>query len=69
MIRLTSRDGREFCLNPDLLETIEEAPDTILTLSNGHRYLVTESSAMVIERIVTFKAEVLRLAAKPAGSP
>lgn len=69
MIRLTSRDGRELCLNHELLETIEEAPDTVLTLTNGHRYLVIESAATVIERIAAFKAAVLRLAAALPPAP
>lgn len=69
MIRLTSRDGREFYLNHDLLETIEESSETLLTLGNGHRYLVVESSATVIERIELVKAAVLRLAATLPPAP
>ena len=60
MIRLTRLDGSEFYLNPDLLEIIEEVPETHMTLSNGNRYLVLEPARVVIERIIAFNARALR---------
>jgi len=59
MIKLTRRDGSEMYINPDLIEIVEETPDTHITLSNGNRYLVLETAAMIIERIITFKAAIL----------
>jgi flagellar protein FlbD len=59
MIKLTRRDGSEIYLNPDLIEIVEETPDTHITISNGNRYLVLETAATIIERIVTFKAIIL----------
>ncbi len=47
MLRLTRRDGTVFWLNPYLVETVEAMPDTMVTLSNGHRYLVSESARAV----------------------
>ena len=58
MIKVTALDGSAMYLNPDLIETISEAPDTHITLSNGNRYLVLESAQVVIGRIVSFKARV-----------
>lgn len=62
MIKVTTRDGTEMYLNPDLIEIITETPDTHITLSNGNRYLVLEPARVVIDRIVTFKAHVFRRA-------
>jgi len=59
MIRLTRLDGSEAYLNPDLIETIEETPDTHITLSNGKSYLFLEPAKLVIERIVSYKALLL----------
>jgi flagellar protein FlbD len=59
MIKLTRRDGSEMFLNPDLIEILEETPDTHITLSNGNRYLVLESAATIIDRIITLKAAIL----------
>jgi|PlaIllAssembly_1097288.scaffolds.fasta_scaffold2128982_2 flagellar protein FlbD len=63
MIKLTRMNGSELYVNPDLIETIEETPDTHLTLANGHKYLVLESAAAVIEKIILFRAKVMRRAA------
>ena len=66
MIKVTTLDGSEMYLNPDLIEIIAETPDTHITLSNGNRYLVLEPARVVIGRIVNFKARLLRHA--PAGA-
>lgn len=66
MIRLTKMDGGEMYLNPDLIETIEESPDTHIALLNGNRYLVLEPAAVIIDRIVTFKAKIIRRSAADA---
>lgn len=63
MIKLTRLDGSEFFLNPDIIESIEETPDTRIRLSNEDRYLVREKAAVIIEKIIAYKATVLRRAA------
>jgi flagellar protein FlbD len=58
MIKLTRLDGSEMYLNPDLIEVIEETPDTHITLLNGRSHLFLEPAAVIIERIVTYKARI-----------
>lgn len=67
MIKLTRMDGSELYINPELVETIEESPDTHITLSNGNHYLVLESAGVIVEKIVHFKASILRRAAIQSG--
>ena len=55
MIELTKMDQRIMLLNEDMIETIEETPDTVVSLSNGHRYIVMESMQDIMERIKDFK--------------
>jgi len=62
MIKLTKLDGSEMYINPDLIETIEETPDTHITLMNSNRYLVRESARRVVDRIVVFKARIIHRA-------
>lgn len=64
MIKVTALDGSEMFLNPDLIEFVSETPDTHITLANGNRYLVREPARTVIDRIVIFKARIMR-----RGSP
>lgn len=43
MIDVTKVNGKKFTLNSRLIETIEETPDTVITLTTGKKIIVTES--------------------------
>lgn len=43
MIFLTKLDGTSFMLNENLIETVNETPDTVIVLENGHSYIVREN--------------------------
>ena len=63
MISLTHfSNGNRIALNVDLIEKIEETPDTVITLTNGARYLVQESIDEIIEKSLEGRARVLQLA-------
>ncbi len=55
MITLTKLNGTKFVLNCDLIETIQENPDTTIRLSNGNIYIVEESSDKVIDLTKEFR--------------
>lgn len=59
MIVVTRLNGPQFAVNPDLLQRIESAPDTILTLIDGTKYIVEESVDEVIVLIQAYRAEVI----------
>src|SRR3954463_12622430 len=61
MITLSRLNGASFAVNCDLIERIDAAPDTVLTLVDGTRYVVAEPLAEVIERVRKFRAEVVAL--------
>ena len=60
MIKLTRLDGSEFYINPDLIECVEETPDTVITLTNGNHFLVLEKARTITDRIISFKAMIIR---------
>ena len=60
MIKLTRLDGSEVYVNPDLIESIEETPDTHITLANGNSHLYMEPAKVIVERIVAYKARIQR---------
>jgi flagellar protein FlbD len=62
MIKLTRLDGSEMYLNPDLIEVVEETPDTHITLMNGNRFLVLEKASVIVDKIVTLKARIIHRA-------
>lgn len=55
MIYLTRLNGQKIMINIDLLELIEETPDTLITLTTGKKFLVKESSQQIHDEIIRFK--------------
>ena len=62
MILVHRLRGEPMYLNPDLVESIEETPDTVLTLTDGRRTVVSDAAVDVVDRIVRFRAHVLVVA-------
>jgi len=58
MIRLTGFDKKEFILNAEVIEKIEMMPETLITLLNGKKYIVIESTEEVIEKIISYKKRI-----------
>ena len=55
MIRLTRLGGEAFVLNADLIQYVEQRPDTFVTLTTGERIVVAESMDEVLRRAVTYQ--------------
>lgn len=55
MIMVTRLNKKTFYLNPDLMEMMETTPDTVITLTGGNKYVVTEDPAVLIQRIAEFR--------------
>jgi flagellar protein FlbD len=62
MIRLHRIRGEEFYLNCDLIESVESTPDTVVTLFDGRKLVVHETSEEVVDEIALFRATILRVA-------
>jgi flagellar protein FlbD len=58
MIPVTRLDGTCIVLNVDLVQWVEETPDTVVVLSNGERLLVKESAGELVRRAIEFKRAV-----------
>ncbi len=58
MIELTRLNDTKFTLNSDLIELVEEVPDTVITLTTGKKILVKESRQNVKNLVVLYKQEV-----------
>lgn len=71
MINVTRLDGREFTLNADLIELIESNPDTFIRLVNNDSFVVRESRAEVVNRIVSFRRQIFQCGMRPTveGTP
>lgn len=69
MIQLTRLNGERFALNTDLIERVEETPDTVLALIDGTRYVVREPIVDVIDRVIAFRARVVIAATNDEEPP
>jgi flagellar protein FlbD len=54
VIALTRLNGNRFVLNAQLIQTIEERPDTTIVLVNGETFIVKERMNDVIARAVEY---------------
>ena len=58
MIRLTRLNHVPVVLNSDLIEHVEETPDTVITLTTGQILRVRETVDEVVSRIVEFRRRI-----------
>ncbi|MGE5632246.1 MAG: flagellar FlbD family protein [Caulobacteraceae bacterium] len=61
MIKVTRLNGVSFYLNCELIETIENTPDTVITLRDGKKMLVSEPTEEIIEKIIEYKKRIFDL--------
>jgi flagellar protein FlbD len=59
MISLTRLTGAPFALNPDLVERVDCTPDTVITLVDGTKYLVSESLDDVVDTVLDLRARII----------
>lgn len=55
MIKVTRLNGQLIVINADLIEFVEEIPDTIISLTTGKKIMVKENADDIIEKVTDFK--------------
>ncbi|MCX6624160.1 MAG: flagellar FlbD family protein [Acidobacteria bacterium] len=65
MIRLTRLNRMPLILNSDLIEHIEPGQDTVISLTNGQKFLVMETADEVVERVATYQRSLYSAAGCP----
>jgi len=58
MIKVTRFKGNEVILNAELIELIEQTPDTVITLTNGQKMLVNEQPEEIVRRVMQYKRAI-----------
>ena len=66
MIKLTKFNSKsnkkgDFVLNAEIIETIEETPDTVITLLNGKKLIVDQPMDEVVRRVMTYRRALHKL--------
>ena len=57
MIEVTRLNGKGLTINSDLIEMIEETPDTVITLTTGKKIIVKESRQMGKNLVKLYRQE------------
>ncbi len=58
MIQLTRINHVPLVLNADLIEHIETTPDTVISLINGQKFLVLETTEEVVRKVIEFRRSI-----------
>lgn len=59
MIEVTRLNDRKILINAELIERVEESPDTMITLTSGSKLIVKESRQEIRDLVVSYKKEIL----------
>ena len=55
MIDVTRLNKKSYVLNCEWIETIEETPDTVITLTNGKKIVVAETVEEIVQKVIEYK--------------
>ncbi len=58
MIEVTRLNGKKLTINAEMIERVEESPDTVITLTNGNKLIVKESRQEIKNLVILYKKEV-----------
>ena len=58
MIEVTKLNGNKITINADLIEIVEETPDTVITLTTGRKIIVKESRQDVKNLVTSYKKNI-----------
>ena len=59
MIEVTKLNGVKILINPDLIELVEETPDTLVTLTTGRKIIVKESRQDIKSLVKSYRKDIL----------
>jgi flagellar protein FlbD len=61
MILLTKINKAPIAVNSDLIQYIEETPDTVITMTNSEKVVVQESMDAIIQKVVHYRRLICRI--------
>ena len=58
MIEVTKMNGRKVLVNPDLIELVEETPDTVVLFTTGRKIIIKESRQEVKNLVKAYRKDI-----------
>lgn len=59
MIDVTRLNGKILTINADLIESVEENPDTVISLINGKKIIVKEDRQEIKNLVKSYKRDIM----------
>jgi flagellar protein FlbD len=59
VIFLTRTNGIKFYVNPELIQTVEATPDTIVTLVSNKKFIVKDTPQEIADRFIEYRRKTL----------
>ena len=60
MVEVTKLNDVKISINAELIETVEEVPDTVITLTTGKKIFVKESRQKIENLVKSYKRDIFR---------
>ncbi len=61
MITVTRLNGKPIVVNAEIIRSVEENPDTTITLINGDHIIVQEAMAVVVDKAIDYGRSLRRM--------
>ena len=58
MIEITKLNGAKTLINPDLIETVESTPDTVISFTTGRKIIVKESRQEIKNLVILYRKDI-----------
>ena len=61
MVEVTKINGVKVLVNPDLIELVEETPDTVISFTTGRKIIVIESRQEIKSLVKSYRKDIFAL--------
>lgn len=61
MVEITRLNMKVAIINAELIEMIEETPDTIITMTTGKKFIVKETKEEMVDKIIQYRQKILSI--------
>ncbi|KAB1437702.1 flagellar FlbD family protein [Candidatus Galacturonibacter soehngenii] len=58
MIEVTKLNDKKISINAELIESVEETPDTVISFTTGKKIVVKESRQDIKNLVISYKKEI-----------
>ena len=58
MIKVTRLNDTQIVINAELIEFVEETPDTVITMTTGRKIVVKETVDEIIDIVIQYKQKI-----------